>query len=216
MNAFIGADHEFHDKDFVTGWADRFRPTPERLALFNLILSELNPHSSPSGCIVELGIGPGYLAKHLLQAIPDIHYYGIDFSQPMLEIARKRLNPYADRVSYIRADLVKDNWWSEIDSPISAIVSTWALHDLGSKENTTIVYKNCAQLLQHGGIFLNGDFIKPDKTIHEYEKGRFEIAKHIQLMHDVGLTNAECLVVFEEEIESPTAAQNYACLKASI
>jgi len=34
-------------------------------------------------------------------------------------------------------------------------------------------------------------------------------------MRGVGLNNAECLLVLEEEIESPTAAQNYACLKAA-
>jgi hypothetical protein len=58
---------------------------------------------------------------------------------------------------------------------ISAIVSTWALHDLGSQENVAVVYKRCAHALQEGGRLLNGDFIKPDKAIYEYESGRFEI-----------------------------------------
>lgn len=52
--------------------------------------------------------------------------------------------------------------------------------------------------------------------IYEYEPGRLEIVKHIELMRGAGLNNAECLVVLEEEIESPTAAQNYACLKATV
>jgi SAM-dependent methyltransferase len=215
-NEVIGADHEFHDEDFVAGWADRFVPTPERLELFNVILSELTSHMPPNGCVVELGIGPGYLANHLLQAMPNIQYYGVDFSRPMLDIARQRLSRYSTRVAYIQADIVKESWWTGIGIPVHAIVSTWALHDLGSEESIEVVYNFCAQVLQRDGILLNGDFIKPDKAMYEYEPGRIEIVKHIELMRRVGLNNAECLMVLEEEIDSPTAAQNYACMKAIV
>jgi hypothetical protein len=64
-------------------------------------------------------------------------------------------------------------------------------------------------------MLLNGDFIKPDNARFEYEPGRFEI-KHIEILSRVGFKNAECLLVLEEEIESPTAAQNYACFKGLI
>lgn len=216
MNEVIGAHHEFHDEEFVAGWADRFVPTPERLELFNVILSELKSRIPPNGCVVELGIGPGYLADHLLRVMPEIQYYGVDFSSPMLDIARQRLRPHSARVAYVQADLVKDNWWTDIPTPVNAIVSTWALHDLGSQENVEVVYKSCAQVLQDGGMLLNGDFIKPDKVIYEYEPGRFEIAKHIAILRRVGFKNAECLVVLEEEIESPTSAQNYACFNGVV
>ena len=109
---------------------------------------------------------------------------------------------------------MKEKWWTNISTPIDAIVSTWALHDLGSPKNIEAVYKSCAQVLQDGGVLLNGDFIKPDKAKYKYEPGRFEIAKHISILQRVGFKNAECLLVLEEEIESPTAAQNYACFKA--
>jgi hypothetical protein len=99
---------------------------------------------------------------------------------------------------------------------VNAIVSTWALHDLGSQENVEVVYKSCAQVLQNGGILLNGDFIKPDKSIYEYEPGRFEIATHIEILRRVGFRNAKCLALLEEEIESPTAVQNYACFKGVV
>ena len=216
MNEVIGATHEFHDEEFVAGWADRFVPTPERLQLFNIILSELKSRIPANGCVVELGIGPGYLADHLLSVMPGIQYYGVDFSSPMLDIAKQRLKSHSDRVTYVQADLVKDNWWAGIPAPVNALISTWALHDLGSQENVEVVYKDCAQVLQDGGILLNGDFIKPDKVRFEYEPGRFEIAKHIEILRRVGFKNAECLLVMEEEIESPTSAQNYACFKGVV
>ena len=216
MDEIVGADHEFHDKEFVTGWANRFVPTPERLELFDAILSELRSQIPPNGCVVELGLGPGYLADHLLKTMPGIQYYGVDFSSPMLDIARQRLKPHASRVAYIQADLVKDHWWTDLPTSVNAIVSTWALHDLGSQENVEIVYKSCAQILQDGGVLLNGDFIKPDKAIHEYEPGRFEIAKHKEILRRVGFNITECLVILEEEIEAPTSAHNYACFKGMV
>ena len=79
-----------------------------------------------------------------------------------------------------------------------------------------MVYKDCARLLGDGGMLLNGDFIKPEKAIYEYESGRFEIAKHIEMLRRVGFKSVECLAVLEEELESPTAAQNYACIKGEL
>ena len=213
MNEVIGAHHEFHDAEFVAAWADRFAPTPDRLKLFNVILSELQSQVPPSGCLVELGIGPGYLADYLLKEMPGIHYCGVDFSGPMLDIARQRLKQHSTRVTYVQTDLVEDDWWTDIPTTVNAIVSTWALHDLGSQENVEVVYRNCAKVLRDGGMLLNGDFIKPDKAIYEYEPGRFEIAKHIEMLRRVGFASADCLIVLEQEIESPTAAQNYACFK---
>lgn len=216
MNKLIGALHEFHDPAFAAGWAERFVPTPERLALFSIILEELKQTLPPNALLVELGIGPGYLADHLLSEMPDIVYFGVDFSLPMLEIARRRLQPFADRVTYIQADLVNEPWWQKLPAPVNGIVSTWALHDLGSQENVQSVYENCPRLLQNGGVLLNGDFIKPDKAVYEYEPGRFKIGRHLKMLHHAGFKQTECLILLEEEIESPTAAQNYACLKGVI
>ncbi len=169
---------------------------------------------APASRIVELGIGPGYFAEYLLGEMPSVHYYGIDFSAPMLELARARLANYSARTELIRADLVLDEWWASLPLPIDGVVSTWALHDLGGEVMTAKVYSACRSILRSGGIFLNGDFIKPDHTKHEYEPGRFMIGRHIGLLQQVGFSEAECLIVLEPEIENPTAAQNYACFRA--
>ena len=214
MTPIVGADHEFHDPEYVADWAGRFEPTPDRLALFDLMLSELRSRVPPGGRIVELGIGPGYLAAHLLEALPAIRYAGVDFSRAMLDIAARRLRPHADRVVFTQADLLAEPWWQDLAGPVDAIVSTWALHDLGGPAEVEHVYNGCAKALGSRGLLLNGDFIKPDSTVHEYEPGRFDIATHLDLLGRVGFETAECLRVFEEELDAPTAAQNYACFRA--
>jgi hypothetical protein len=37
MTGYVGAQHEFHDAEFVQGWANRFVPTKPRLRLFDMI-----------------------------------------------------------------------------------------------------------------------------------------------------------------------------------
>ncbi len=211
---YIGAEHEFHSKEFALGWAERFEPTPERLRLFELIFSQLKETIPGDGIIVELGIGPGYLAKYLLERLPDISYCGIDFSSPMLEIAKGRLQRFSSRVIYTQADLVKEAWEEKVSEPVHAMVSTWALHDLGSPDNINIVYERAYNALRDGGVLINGDFIKPDGAKQEFEGGRFYVSKHLGLLTDNGFSNVSCLSLFEEEIENPTPAQNYACIRA--
>ncbi len=211
---FVGAEHEFHSKEFALGWAQRFEPTPERLRLFEMIFSELKQSVPDDGNIIELGIGPGYLADFLLQRIPGVSYRGIDFSQPMLEIARERLQQHASRVSYMQAELVDQAWEQLIAPPVHAIVSTWALHDLGNPENIANVYRRAYRALGANGILINGDFIKPDEAPQQFEAGRFPVARHLQMLADIGYLAPSCLSLFETEIQNPTAAQNYACIRA--
>lgn len=215
MTPIVGADHEFHDPEYAADWAGRFEPTPDRLALFDLILAELRSRVPRDGRIVELGVGPGYLAAHVLDALPAIRYQAVDFSRPMLDIAARRLRPHADRVAFTQVDLLADGWWEELDGSADAIVSTWALHDLGGQAQVEHVYAGCAKALGGRGLLLNGDFIKPDGARHEYEPGRFPIATHIDMLRRAGFETAECLRVFEEELDAPTPAQNYACLRAA-
>ena len=214
MTKIIGADHEFHDSAFAAGWAERFVPTPERLALFELMSTELQANIPADGLVVELGIGPGYLAHHLLKAMPRLRYCGVDFSAPMLAIAETRLAAYAERVTYVQTDLINDPWWTRLPASVDAIVSTWALHDLGSQDHVEQVYRNCVGVLRDDGLLLNGDFIKPDGAIFGYEAGRFEIGRHLEMLRRAGFGHVECLQLFETEIEAPTAAHNYACLMA--
>ena len=214
MTPIVGADHEFHDPEYAADWAGRFEPTPDRLALFDLMLSELRGRVPPDGRIVELGIGPGYLAAHLLHALPAVRYEAVDFSRPMLDIAARRLRPHADRVAFTQIDLLADGWWEALDGPVDAIVSTWALHDLGGQDKVEHVYAGCAKALGNRGLVLNGDFIKPAGARHEYEPGRFPISTHLDMLRRVGFETAECLRVFEQELEAPTPAQNYACFRA--
>ena len=96
MTGFVGAQHEFHDAAFVRGWADRFVPSAPRLEhgarlrqLFDLILDQIRRPGVPNSHVVELGIGPGYMARHILERNRTITYEGLDFSDVFFEIAKE-------------------------------------------------------------------------------------------------------------------------------
>ena len=210
----IEALHKFHDMEFSKGWAERFTPTPDRLALFETILQRIREIGRDNCSILELGIGPGYLADYLLNRLPNISYEGLDFSEAMLKIAENRLGKYTDRVVFTQADLTKDSWVTKINQRPKVVVSTWALHDLFSPENIEFVYQKTKSILLPGGLFLNGDFIKPETSTFEYEGGRIKPSLHLSLLKNVGFQSVLCLKEFETNVENPTPANNYACFEA--
>ena len=209
-SGFVGAQHEFHDAAFVQGWADRFVPTPPRLALFDLILQHLSANTH----VLELGLGPGYMARHILERNDTIGYEGLDFSEVFFDVARKTIGRSMPRVTLTKADLMDQTWPRSLARQPRAIISTWALHDLGSQQAIADVYARCHEVLPPGGVLLNGDFIKPVGTDWDYEPGRFEVARHLELLRQAGFRPPVSLAQYETNTDSPTAAQNYACLMA--
>jgi SAM-dependent methyltransferase len=209
---FVGAEHEFHDEAFAAGWTERFTPTAPRLRLFDVIVGQLRRSPAATGRVVELGVGPGFLAERVLASLPAVQYVAVDFSEAFLSIARERLAPFAGRVRFLQADLRSSGWPGAIEGPVEACVSTWALHDLGDPEVTLQVYRDGAERLAAGGVLLNGDFVKPEGTEYTFEPGRFEVSRHLELLRLAGFAHCECLELFEVEIQKPTPAQNYALL----
>ena len=162
MSGFVGAQHEFHDAAFVQGWADRFVPTPPRIALFDLILERVSAPDLPNAHVLELGLGPGYMARHILERNPGLSYEGLDFSEVFFDVARKTIGRHMPRVQLTKANLIDQAWPHSLSRQPGAIVSTWALHDLGGQQAVADVYARCHEVLPEGGVLLNGDFIKPD------------------------------------------------------
>lgn len=215
MSGYVGAKHEFHDAAFVQGWADRFVPTAPRLALFDLILESVLETGVPDAHVLELGLGPGYMARHLLERNAAISYEGLDFSTVFFKVAKKTIGKFTPRVTLTKADLKDPTWPEKLSRQPDVIISTWALHDLGSQRAVADVYARCFETLPKGGMLVNGDFIKPDGTTWTFEPGRFEIDRHLELLRQAGFADPTSLAIFERNIDNPTAAQNYACVRAT-
>ena len=155
-----------------------------------------------------------YMARHILERNPGLSYEGLDFSEEFFDVARKTIGTYMPRVKLTKADLMDQAWPHSLSRQPGAIVSTWALHDLGGQQAVADVYARCYEVLPEGGVLMNGDFIKPDGTSWTYEPGRFEVGRHLELLRRAGFKEPAVLALFEHNLDHPTAAQNYACLIA--
>src|SRR3984957_11716188 len=105
MSGFVGAQHEFHDAAVVPGWADRSAPTPPRIALFDLNPEGVAAPGPPNAHVLELGLGPGYMARHILERNRGLSYEGLDFSEEFFDVARKTIGNYMPRGKVTKADL---------------------------------------------------------------------------------------------------------------
>jgi len=212
----IGATHEFHNRAYAHWWAERFAITSERLECFMHIgdLAETTPPKDRS--FLELGTGPGFLAHYLLGRFPLVRYHCVDYSDAMLTIAKEKLGVFGARVTYQQIDLCDTSWHQNVERGWSAIVSTWALHDLNSEKSISLVYKACASLLRKGGILINADFIKPDDVSLPFEPGRILVSSHLNHLKEAGFKEVACTNAFEMNSASPASHNNYACLKGQI
>lgn len=214
MGGCVGATHDFADEAYSRDWETRFSLSPGREALFSTIIDALKGAGHASALIVELGSGPGFFAERLLTAMPKVRYIGLDTSAPMRSLAATRLAPFGPRAKLMHADITSPDWQKTVGSRIGAIVTTWALHDLGGEAFTADVYRTSRAALAEGGMLINGDFVKPVGATQAYEPGRFTVARHVELLRNAGFSRVSPLGEWETELLNPTPSQNYACLAA--
>jgi methylase of polypeptide subunit release factors len=81
---------------------------PVRLHYLNLLLSHLSADGQQTASVLELGCGAGVPAtRHLLEVEkPVIHVTGNDLSTAQLDLARKNLAGYEDRLTLVEGDML--------------------------------------------------------------------------------------------------------------
>ncbi len=112
--------------------------------------------SKPVNRFLDLGCGDGALAAALIERFPDAEGVLADFSEPMLEAARKRFSGHAGPLYFVGADYGVPAWTELVApwAPFDAIVSGFSIHhqpDTRKRE----VYAEIFGLLRPGGMFLN-------------------------------------------------------------
>lgn len=141
----------------------------EREERFGVMFEILEAAFGDGFSVIDAACGPGSLALRLLDRFPRAKVIAVDIDPVLLEIARVALAPYGERVRVVEADLSVPSWPAIVmegfaalgaDMP-SALVSTTALHWL-SPGALAELYGAAAEILQPGGIVLNGDHMRFD------------------------------------------------------
>lgn len=103
--------------------------------------------------VADLGCGDGILAHAVLNCYPQAKITALDFSEPMLDRARQRLQQFSGQVTFVQADLYEPNWCQGLGD-FDVIISGYCIHHLPD-ERKRILYSEIYQLLKTGGCFLN-------------------------------------------------------------
>jgi SAM-dependent methyltransferase len=69
-----------------------------------LAVQSVRSHSSPS--VLDVGCGSGRIGEFVLEAGATV-YLGVDFSEPMIELAQQRLGRFGERVELVCGDFLE-------------------------------------------------------------------------------------------------------------
>jgi len=150
---------------------------PNRAKMVDVALQVLPFARSQPLRAIDLGVGTGYFTERFLDRFPQARVWAIDGAQAMLDLAKTRLGPRANRVCFVLGDFRNLATLIAPDRPFDAVFSSFALHhlDRGSK---TVVIREARALLARGGWFLNADIFHSDSP---------EIEERIQTLRVDGL-----------------------------
>ncbi len=111
-------------------------------------------------CVVDLGGGSGRLLERVLEQFPHSQVVLVDQSAAFLAIAERRLARFSNRVTLLERRL-QDHWPDALPSKPNVLVSMSAIHHLEPVEKQAL-YQSCYDALAPGGLFLNGDELRPE------------------------------------------------------
>ena len=95
--------------------------------------------------VLDAGCGTGRVTEFLLERLPRGRVVALDGSPSMIDEARRRLERFGDRVTYVIADLATP---LPLDEPVDAIVSTATFHWVLDHD---ALFANLAAALRPGG-----------------------------------------------------------------
>ncbi len=127
---------------------------PWRREFFAAMAAEIATASAGRPCrVLELGSGPGFLAEHLLQALPAIELVLLDFSTAMHTLARERLGALAGRVQFAERSF-RESGWSVGLGFFDFVVTNQAVHELRHKRHAQPLHAQVRACLAPGGQYL--------------------------------------------------------------
>lgn len=106
--------------------------------------------------ILDLGCGDGILGDALRLQHPEAEVVFADFSEPMLDAARKRLRN-SQRCYFMLIDYGQPGWQDGL-APFDVIVSGYSIHHQPDERKREI-YSELYALLVPGGIFVNVEHV---------------------------------------------------------
>jgi arsenite methyltransferase len=126
--------------------------------------------------VLDLGCGPATQLAQIAALHPQVRFFGVDLSEPMLERARAQIAERGlSNVELGRDDITR--LVSVSDASVDGIISTMALHHLPTLQHLDACFEQIARVLRPGGALYLADFgrLKALKSVLYFA---YQNAKH--------------------------------------
>ncbi len=155
---------DFSDIEQARAWViDAVARRRSRPRFFQAFCAALNAHFDYPIRVVELGSGPGHLAREIVTNCIIESYFSIDFSPVMHALAREHLKHLTSHVQFVVADFREDGWSRNIGE-VDALVTMQAAHEVRHKSRLPLLFRQIHDLVRPGGLFLYGDHYLETET----------------------------------------------------
>lgn len=157
--------------------------------------------------VMDLGCGDGILGKSILSKYPSVELYCLDFSDAMLEAARKNLGSNAS-VHFLKSDFSSPKWQEPLreSDGFDLVVSGFSIHHQPDERKRGL-YKEVYDLLNPNGIFLNLEHVS--STTEEVRKINDDwFIDHLYSFHRKTDTDADRKIIADNYYSRPDKEEN--------
>ena len=171
---------------------------PWRAEVFSFYAAEIQQHA-PHRQVLELGAGPGDLARNLLQNCPDIHYTAFDFSAAMHALAKSKLISSAlERSRFVLGDFKQAGWEKSLVAEggmdgYDAVIIHQALHKLRHKRHAAAFHQAVRRLLKSGAAYWVCDHLYAPHAMQNNEL-YMSADEHLQALRQAGFKEVAALM----------------------
>jgi ubiquinone/menaquinone biosynthesis C-methylase UbiE len=174
-------DHVWKSQSLAATYLEGVRAAiPLALEQIDVMLRLIAGCGRPVRRVLDLGCGDGVLGLAILERLPRAEVVLADFSEAMLEAARKRFSAAGLPADFVLADYGVPSWTRSVAewSPYDAIVSGFSIHHQPN-DRKLAVYREIFGLLNPGGVFVNIEHVSsPTEWIRSLQDEMFIDSLH--------------------------------------
>jgi SAM-dependent methyltransferase len=197
------------DQTHASKWdADPLSSNPQRGEQLDLLLSLITDHYLSGTTILDVGCGSGLVEEKLFRQLPEALVLGVDYSPPMIAMARERLAGKAKQFEIVQHDF---NAIDDLRLPVrhyQVAFSVQAIHNLAPANQRKVISWVRRELSHPGFFFLLDRIAVPSvELFSSYRSFWNHQEKTYSVKVQEGQTPAEHRRLLEEEGDSPMTLQ---------